>query len=611
MDLIETLDGKINMMLILFIIFEHISARATLDKSGHLMFVEYSINEPVKDEGVIYVDILFHYRGETYKVARHSYPEPITSIVDTFPWVSKDKWEGGDLEVVAKKADGSIERSYISEKSIEVRDLGYEPPKFEHEVSAFVKPNDGPDPYAWRMLGYDPGHTGYYPFSLYPPLDSLWMYDWSGAGSWTTEISGCAGHDMLFIPLAPWGWNRIAAFDVGRGDTIWERVVTANVMTSVLSEGDSILFVGTWIGFTPWKDTTFYALDPFTGELKWGKAFKSVQQSPIVVDSFVYVPSFGFSKIFCVTYGGDTLWSRWAGFPSPVYGDGMVFHTAPDSVLNARDWLTGELIWDFVGRGKIMLNPLFYKNKVIFTPANDVLYALNANSGQMEWINTDYPRLNFDPPHGGFGIVFIGAGWFINDSVVISYLYFIDSNNGSTLWDSTFRTIENAVGGGCVRLLTTKDSLLWYAKTDVTYLLSIPDHRIIYSKQMPLNNVVLFESNNFPIFYKNHLIYANEDYLIVFRVDSVGDIPGGEDTTGLKIRLDYINGGYVLRFELPSSCKVRFSLYSMSGARVWGYEGWMRKGENMIYLPNLPCSVYFLRYNAGDLSGVKKVVIFK
>jgi len=30
------------------------SASATLDKSGHLMFVEYSINEPTKDEGVIY-----------------------------------------------------------------------------------------------------------------------------------------------------------------------------------------------------------------------------------------------------------------------------------------------------------------------------------------------------------------------------------------------------------------------------------------------------------------------------------------------------------------------------------------------------------------------------
>ncbi len=66
-------------------LFSFLSANATLDKSGHLMFVEYSINQPTKDE------------GETYKVARHRYPEPITSIVDTFPLCgtlinSRDLW---------------------------------------------------------------------------------------------------------------------------------------------------------------------------------------------------------------------------------------------------------------------------------------------------------------------------------------------------------------------------------------------------------------------------------------------------------------------------------------------------------------------------------------
>ena len=42
------------MNVFVFFIFASLSASATLDKSGHLMFVEYSINEPTKDEGVIY-----------------------------------------------------------------------------------------------------------------------------------------------------------------------------------------------------------------------------------------------------------------------------------------------------------------------------------------------------------------------------------------------------------------------------------------------------------------------------------------------------------------------------------------------------------------------------
>jgi len=582
------------MNVFVFFIFASLSASATLDKSGHLMFVEYSINEPTKDEGVIYVDILFHYKGQTYKVARHRYPEPVTSIVDTFPWVSKDKWEGGDLEVVAKRADGSVERSYISEQSIAIRDLGYEPPKFEHELnSALVKIDDGPDPYAWRMLGYDPGHTGYYPFSLYPPLDSLWMLpDWGHPGSWITDVSGAAGHDMLFIPKSASQWNILTARDIETGEIIWQRRVTANAMTTVLSEGDSILFVGTVIGYTPWKDTTFYALDPFTGKFKWGRSFKTVQESPIVVDSLVYVPSYGLSRIFCVNYVGDTLWSKWAGFPSPVFSDGIVFHTAPDSVLNARDWLTGELLWNFAGRGEIMFNPLLYKNKVIFTPSNDVLYALNANFGQINWINRDYPRRNYNPAQGAFGIVIIGSGWFINDSVVITHPYFIDSHNGSTLWDSTFRTIENAVGGGDGRLLITKDSLLWYPKTDVAYLIKIFDHRIIYSIPMPLNDIVMFGSDYFPIFYKNNLIYANEDYVLVFKTDTVSSLI---DDTLPNLFISYKNGSIFFHLTLLNEGNISFQIYDVGGRLLSTMELFWGKGEHEIPLwAKLKEGVYLL-----------------
>ncbi len=598
------------MQLVVISLLSFVAANATLDKSGHMMYVEYSISEPTKDQGVVYVDILFHDKGETYKVARHRYPEPITSIVDTFPWVSKDKWEGGDLEVVARKADGSVERSYISESSIEVRELGYQLPKFEHEVNgALVKVNNGPDPYAWRMLGYDPGHTGYYPYSLYPPLELKWILrDWGHPGSWITEVSGAAGHDMLFIPKSVRQWNIITARDIETGEIIWQRYVTANAWTSALSLDDSTLFVGTSIGFTPWQDTTFYALDPFTGELKWGKALKTVEYSPIVVDSFVYAPHF--YKVYCFTYGGDSLWAANGGYTSPVYEDGIIVGAATDSVLTARDWLTGDLLWNFVVRGKIMLNPLLYENEVIFTPANDALYALNAISGQIEWINRDYPRLNFHPPHGAFGIVFIGAGRFINDSVVISYLYFIDSNNGFTLWDSTFRTIENAVGGGCVRLLTTKDSLLWYAKTDVTYLLRIPDHQIIYSTPMPLNNVVLFASINFPIFYKNHFIYANEDFLVVYEADTV-DTSGQDTLAGFQVYLLYTDGDPVLRLNMPDEGQINLKLFSIAGREVWEKQAYFEKGSHFIDLPSLPSGVYVLFYDfEGDI-GTKKVVLLR
>ena len=48
-----------------------VRSNSTLDKRGHLMYVEYSINEPAKIEGVVFVDIVFHYKGRTYIVALH------------------------------------------------------------------------------------------------------------------------------------------------------------------------------------------------------------------------------------------------------------------------------------------------------------------------------------------------------------------------------------------------------------------------------------------------------------------------------------------------------------------------------------------------------------
>ncbi|RLE67359.1 MAG: hypothetical protein DRJ45_09635 [Thermoprotei archaeon] len=583
-----------------------LKANAVLDKCKHLMLIEYSINEQTKDKGIVYVDILFHHNGKTYVVARHRYQEPITSIVDTFPWISMDKWEGGDLEVVARKVNGSIERSYISEKMIAVKDLGYESPKVEHEVnSVFVKLNNGSDPYAWRMLGYDAGHTGYYPFHLYPPLDSLWMYRWSGAGTWTTEISGAAGHGMIFIPEAPWGWNKIQARDIETGEVIWERVVTANVWTSVLSEGDSVLFVGTSIGFTPWQDTTFYALDPFTGKLKWGKVLKTVEYSPIVVDSFVYAPHF--YKVYCFTYEGDSVWAGPGAYSSPVYEDGIIIGAATDSILNARDYLTGELLWDFVGSGRIY-TLMAYEGKLIFSPLNEPLYALNTTNGQTIWTNWDYPLINRHPPQAGFETIFIAGGHFINDTTIISHIYFINSIDGTTIWDSAFFPIPDAWGGGATRLLITLDSLLWYAKTDALYLLRVEDHSVFFFMPFPSGSV-LFTSNNFPIFYKNYFIYAHEDFLVVYEADTVFH-DTAEDSlpslSNLKVYGGITIGQLHLEIDLPEKSWVNLKIFDILGRElVTLLNDYLMRGRHSLSfdLQSLPTGVYFLR---AEIKGEKR-----
>ncbi len=602
------------------VLLSFLSASATLDKSGHLMFVEYSINEPTKDEGVIYVDILFHYKGQTYKVARHRYPEPITSIVDTFPWFSKDKWEGGDLEVVAKRADGSVERSYISEQSIAIKDLGYEPPKFEHKMnSALVKIDDGPDPYAWRMLGYDPGHTGYYPFSLYPPLDSLWMLpEWGHPGSWITDVSAAAGHDMLLIPKSASQWNILTARDIETGEIIWQRYVTANVMTTALSEGDSILFVGTVIGYTPWKDTTFYALDPFTGKFKWGKSFKTVEYSPIVVDSLVYVSSLGLpAKLACWNYEGDSIWAliTWMTCSSPAFNDGIVLHTGKDtlhniyeqdSILYARDWLKGELLWDFAGSGDIP-NLMGYNRKIVFSPFLDPLYAVDVHTGNMIWVSYLYNPIANVRVNSSFSIVHWAYGQYCNDTIVTMW-FTINENTGDSLWD-TLLIPPDTNSGRTTLTLSSQDSLFWITNCSRIYVFH--NHNPLFVKDLP-RSPAIWPSWNFPIFYRNYFIYAHEDFLIVYRTDTSNcrDSIPSSGSTGVLYSPD---GQMIFHFVVQKPSPLSLHLYTVDGRKVWElHEPLLPAGTYNLNLPELPHSgVYILRYSFSNLTGAERFIYIK
>ncbi len=604
------------MQLVIISLLSFVAANATLDKSGHMMYVEYSINEPSKGQGVIYVDILFHYKGETYKVARHRYPEPVTSIVDTFPWVSKDKWEGGDLEVVAKKADGSVERSYIPEKSIEVRDLGYQMPEFEHKVNgALVKVNNGPDPYAWRMLGYDPGHTGYYPFHLYPPLEFKWILrDWGHPGSWITEVSGAAGHEMLFIPKSVRQWNIITARDIETGEIIWERYVTANVMTSALCIGDSILFVGSVIGFTPWQDTTFYALDPFTGELKWGKVFKTVEYSPIVVESLVYAPSLGLpAKLGCWNYRGDSIWTviSWMSDGSPAYYNGVVFHTGLDtltdpyvldSTLYARDYRTGEFIWDFTRNGWIFTF-MSYEEKVIFSPSLfDRLYALNVVNGDIVW--TSFPIANLRTG-GAYKKVWYAHSQYINDTLKTRWVV-LDSNTGLPELD-TILTPADTNSGRTGFPLSSSDSIFWITNCSRIYVFK--NHVPLYETDLP-ESPAIWPSWNFPIFYKNYFIYAHEDFLVIYEADTV-DTSGQDTLTDFQVYLLYTDGDPVLRLNIPDEGQINLKLFSIAGREVWEKQAYFEKGSHFIDLPSLPSGVYMLFYDFEGEIGTKKVLLLR
>ncbi len=580
-----------------------IRANATLDKRGHLMYVEYSISEPAKDEGVIYVDILFHYKGETYKVARHRYPEPVVSIVDTFPWVLKDKWEGGNLEVVAKKADGSVEKSYISEELIEVRDPGYREPEEEYRVNyALVKPKEGPDTYAWRMVGYNAQHTGYYPYPLYPPLELKWTY--TGPDADFMMLSGCAGNGMLYMPGGTLDKNglrlaQILAMDIETGEIVWERTLTSNVWSAALSPGDSLLFVGTSIE-PSLTQPTFFCLDARTGEILWSKFLYTVGSGLLPVDSFVYVQSVqGF--LYAFNLEGEEIWmdtvvSPWIGTGrNPSYYGGKIYFGGENKALLVLDAMTGDTVWVFNTPDEVETDPVISGGRVFFFSQeypDGILYALDAETGELLWEKHGFistPRLPItvyqDFLYFGHGYWSLGYG-----SEIFTKNYCIRASTGEDLWE-----IEGVEGGRMTRMVVTLNPLLWAPNDGYIYVREYTNGSLIYRLSYDEGG---YSSWFWPIIYRDYYIDAHGNYLYVFKGSSQ---PFGEE----KVLSVYPNPfSELVTFSINYAGNVSLDIYDLSGRfvkRVWegvienppcvvGWEGDNRRGKEVapgVYIANL------------------------
>ena len=584
------------MQLVVISLISFVAANATLDKSGHMMYVEYSISEPTKDQGVVYVDILFHYKGETYRVARHRYPEPIASIVDTFPWVSKDRWEGGNLEVVAKKADGEIERSYISEESIEVRDLGYREPA-EYRVNyVLVKPEEGFDPYAWRMVGYDAQHTGYYPYSLYPPLELKWTY--TGPDADFLMLSGCAGNGMLYMPggtLDENGWRlaQILAMDMETGEIVWKRTLTSNVWSAALSPDDSFLFVGTSIE-PSLTQPTFFCLDARTGEILWSGFFHTVEFQPIVVNNMVYFTNLNGMLTSINVENWEVEWIDTIGGinHSPAYYNGKLYIGGGNKALLALDAMTGDTVWEFDTPDEVETDLVISDGRVFFFSQeypDGILFALDAETGELLW-----EKHGFTPAPNFPLTIFNGKLYFIQryreGGIVHTRVWCLDMQSGEELWSR-----DDIGGRGMVRSVYTSEDVLWVPSQDYLF-------RIDPFSGYILTRVALRENTwptwYFPIVYKDFIVISHSSYLYVFKGSSQ---PFGEG----KVLSVYPNPfSELVTFSINYAGNVSLDIYDLSGRfvrRVWegvienppwmvSWEGDDRRGKRVapgVYIANL------------------------
>jgi hypothetical protein len=610
-------------LMIVGLLFSGFNTRATLDQSRHVMLVEYEIGGLAPSEGVENVEIFLHHEGNPYLVAVLDYPEPVTSLLDTFVWFSRDQWESGNLEVIFRKMDNSSTIIQISEAEIQI---GFFP--IEHDTISYLFNSSisgviqGADEAAWRQVWYDVGRTSYYPFPMYPPFDSMWTRVWGYAGDWCTMISGSAGHSMLYLPKKG-QWNKVNAEDIETGQIIWERYVTANNWTTALSVGDSILFVGTSIGFSPDQDTTFYALNPMTGELKWAlTGLGTVEYSPLVVDTFVFAPSLQADTVRALTLRGELVWKERMTYRITAYADEKIYgprykwpYFPEDTtyILYCRDALNGDSVWAFAKSYDIAWPSIQNENLHFFS--RDTLYVLRKSDGSEFWKMQNqpqgtlgYPRLPLTHYSGRTYFTHSEGTW---ETIISTRVEVFDSETGEEIGNCLYAP-KDSLGGISVFALITKDDWVWVTCPD--YIRSTLHGDSLISEILLPESQAIWPCWFFPICYDDNFIYAHEDFLCVYEAqDTISQVVPPD--TSFTINIQPLQKGTIsFVIQSPEQTWVEGVMYDCAGksiSKLFDRSSVIGVQEVNVTPSETPSGIYFILIRTGKGVFVERFVYLK
>jgi outer membrane protein assembly factor BamB len=179
------------------------------------------------------------------------------------------------------------------------------------------------------------------------------------------------------------------------------------------------------------------ALDAATGALKWQNYVDvySTDNSPTVINGVLYDPTFsGGGPVVAVDPTSGSLirdFSGGIGRGNPAIVNGVVYATDGNDILDAWNAQTGTLIFSysistgtgtFAGPGN---SPTVYNGKVYIGGAAG-LFALDANTGALQWRANTVDSIGASPPVAAEGLVFT----FGNNEYLIAF----DANLGTEQW---------------------------------------------------------------------------------------------------------------------------------------------------------------------------------
>jgi outer membrane protein assembly factor BamB len=311
---------------------------------------------------------------------------------------------------------------------------------------------------AWQNVGGDLAHSGYSD-SPVVPLDLVWKYKVGG-----TEISApVVDKGTVFVGSDD---NNLYAIDAFSGSLKWQYPALGRVYTPTAKDG--LVFAASF-------DNNIYALDQ-DGNLKWQTGSGSSQATPPVAYNKMLFG--GFDKYIYAIHiiNGSIKWQYAAGDwveSTPAISQGVIYAGSNDNKIYALD-PEGHLRWSYTTGGGIVSSPAVVNGIVYAGSKDNSIYAIDSNDGTLKWSRKTNDWV-ISSPAVFENKVFAGS----NDN----YVYALDIDTGDVIWN--YMT-SGRIGSPPV---VVRGALYAGSEDGVIYVLS-PENGILINKYDVGNGIV-------------------------------------------------------------------------------------------------------------------------
>jgi eukaryotic-like serine/threonine-protein kinase len=260
----------------------------------------------------------------------------------------------------------------------------------------------------------------------------------------------------------------------------WKFTLPAPVYSSPVIEGNIVYF--------GCLDSIFYALDLFTGKLRWNYTTGgSIRSTATIFENKIFFTS-GDGKLYCLDPAGKLIWSFAARFDkqydfadyfqsSPVISGNAIFFGSGDGYVYAVNLADGSLKWVFKAGDVVHATPAIDGIILYIGSFDGFVYALSVDDGNLLWKFKTVGHRYFPKgevqgsPVVANGLVIVGARDY--------NVYALDAAKGFCHWNQAFSK-------GWVLSNTFHDSVLYMAGADERMLSATnpADGSMIWKKEM-------------------------------------------------------------------------------------------------------------------------------